>query len=131
VSSFAYRAHTFRLNYPSPPSCISRIWDTEGELEYINAESSSGQVILGRIYLKLGGGEEKKTPRKLTARNKIPAPLPLQMKRWVCLAHESHDASREQYGSWSRDKCLEHLCSIGTTTFDVACTYRLQHRKDQ
>jgi hypothetical protein len=39
VSSFAYRAHTLRLNYPSPPSCISRIWDTEGELEYINAET--------------------------------------------------------------------------------------------
>ena len=103
MSSFAYRAHTLRLNYPSPPSCISRIWDTEGEAEYINAESSSGQVILCRIYSKLGGGEEKRTPRKLTTRNKIPPSRPLQMKRWVSLARESHDASQEQYGSWSRD----------------------------
>jgi hypothetical protein len=101
VSSFAYRAHTLRLNYPSPPSCISRIWDTEGELEYINAESSSRKVILGRIYSKLGAGEEKRTPRKLTTRNGIQASLPLQMKRWAPLTHESHDASQEQYGLWS------------------------------
>ena len=98
MSIFIYRAHAPGLNYLSPSSCISRIWDTEGEPEYINAKSSSGQAILSRIYSKLGGGEEK-TPRKLTTRNKIPAPFTLQMNRWVSLAHESHDASREQYGS--------------------------------
>jgi hypothetical protein len=48
---------------------------------------------LGRIYSKLGGGEEKRTPQKLTTRNKIPALLPLRMKRWISL--ESHDAIRE------------------------------------
>jgi len=93
VSSFAYRAHALMLNYPSPPSCISRIWDTEGEPEYINAESSSGQVVLGRIYSTLGGGEEKWTPRKLTTRNKIPAPLPLHMNKGASLTHDH--ASRE------------------------------------
>jgi hypothetical protein len=130
VSSFAYRAHTRRLNYPSPPSCISRIWDTEGEPEYINAESSSGQVILGRIYSELGGGEERKTPRKLTTRNKIPASLALQMKRWVSLARESHDANQEQYGSWSRDRMPRALCSTDTTALNVSYSYRLQHLKD-
>ena len=101
MSSFTHRAHTLRLNHSSPPGCISRIRDAEGEPQYRNTESSSGQVILGRIYSKLGGGEEKKTPRTLTTRNKIRASHPLQMKRWV---RESHDASREQYGSWSREK---------------------------
>jgi hypothetical protein len=82
------------LNYPSPPGCISRIWDTEGEPEYINIENSSGQDILGRIYSKLGDGEETRT-RKLTTRNKIPASLPLQMKRWVSLARARHNGSWE------------------------------------
>ena len=131
MSSSAYRGHALRLNYPSPLSRISRIWDTEGEPEYINAESSSGQVNFGRIYSKLGAGEEKRTPRKLTTRNMIPAPLPLLMKRRVSLAHESHDASRVQYGPWSRDRMPRTLCSIDTTAFDVACSYRLQTLKNQ
>jgi hypothetical protein len=51
---------------------------------------------LSRIYSKLGGFEER--TRKRTTRNKIPASIPLQMKRWLSMARESHNASPYKAG---------------------------------
>jgi hypothetical protein len=73
---------------------------------------------LGRIYSKLGGGEEKRTPQKLTTRNKILGLLPLRMKRWISL--ESHDAIGSNMGRGLEIECLEHFAAL--TAFDVVCS---------